>query len=153
MNILRELLCIWSDWKSLNGLSFLEDIYINFRKMEVVEISWLPHVWIHGSLHIQECRDQSEIYKEQRIQLLNNKFINGYFLGGMLDQLVDCKTCARTLCVQQNLNNKIKFQPCSAFSSEKRMNQGKTQCWVLFVISKATFTKTAIKTTFTHRFF
>ena len=40
----------------------------------------------------------------------------------------DCKTCARTLCVQQNLNNKIKFQPCSAFSSEKRMNQGKTQC-------------------------
>ena len=27
----------------------------------------------------------------------------------------------------------------------KRMNQGKTQCWALFVISKATFSKTAIK--------
>ena len=39
VNILRELLCIWSDWKSLNGLSFLEDLYINFRKMELVEIS------------------------------------------------------------------------------------------------------------------
>ena len=27
----------------------------------------------------------------------------------------------------------------------KRMNQGKTQCWALFVISKTTFTETAIK--------
>ena len=33
------------------------------------------------------------------------------------------------------------------------MNQGKTQCWVLFVISKATFTETAIKTKFLDRFF
>ena len=42
--------------------------------------------------------------------------------------IAQLKTCARTLCVQQNLNNKIKFQPCCAFSSEKRMNQGKTKC-------------------------
>ena len=35
---LRKL-CIWSDWKSLNGLSFLEDIFIKFRKTELVEIS------------------------------------------------------------------------------------------------------------------
>ena len=41
-------------------------------------------MWIHSSLHIQECRDQSEIYNYQRIQLLNNKFING-FLGDTLD--------------------------------------------------------------------
>ena len=33
------------------------------------------------------------------------------------------------------------------------MNQGKTQCWALFVISKATFTETAIKTKFLDRFF
>ena len=39
VNILRELLCIWSDWKSLNGLNFLEDIYIKFRVTELVEIS------------------------------------------------------------------------------------------------------------------
>ena len=38
-NILRERLFIWSDWKSLNGLSFLEYIYIKFRKTELVEIS------------------------------------------------------------------------------------------------------------------
>ena len=34
VNILRELFCIWSDWKSLNGLSFLEDIYIKLKKAE-----------------------------------------------------------------------------------------------------------------------
>ena len=46
--------------------------------MEQVEISQLPRVWTHGSLH------QSEIYNQQRIQLLNNKLING-FLGGTPD--------------------------------------------------------------------
>ena len=39
VNILRELLCIGSDWKSLNGLNVLEDIYIKFREIELVEIS------------------------------------------------------------------------------------------------------------------
>ena len=34
-----SLYLIWSDWKSLNGLSFLEDIYTKFRKTELVEIS------------------------------------------------------------------------------------------------------------------
>ena len=32
VNILRELLCIWSDWKSLNGLDFIEDIYVKLRE-------------------------------------------------------------------------------------------------------------------------
>ena len=39
VNILRELLCIWSDWKSLNGLKFLEYIYIKFKETELVQIS------------------------------------------------------------------------------------------------------------------
>ena len=39
VNILWELPCIWSDWKSLNGLNLLEDIYIKFRETELVEIS------------------------------------------------------------------------------------------------------------------
>ena len=39
VNILRELLCSWSDWKSLNGLNVLDDIYIKFRETELVEIS------------------------------------------------------------------------------------------------------------------
>ena len=38
-------------------------------------------------------------------------------------------------------------------NTRKRMNQGETQCWALFVISKATYTKTAIKTKFVDRFF
>ena len=38
------------------------------------------------SLHMQECRKESEIYNYKLIQLLNhNKLING-ILGDMLDQ-------------------------------------------------------------------
>ena len=37
--------------------------------------------WIHGSLRIQECRDEYEIYNYRRIQPVNNKFIKG-ILGG-----------------------------------------------------------------------
>ena len=36
--------------------------------------------------------------------------------------------------------------------ARNRVNRGKTQCWALFVISKATFTKTAIKPKFHDRF-
>ena len=39
VNNLQELVCIWSDWKSLNELKFLEDIYIKFRETKQVEIS------------------------------------------------------------------------------------------------------------------
>ena len=39
VNILRELLCIWSDWKYFNGLDFLEDVQIKFRETELVEMS------------------------------------------------------------------------------------------------------------------
>ena len=39
VNNLRKLVCIWSDWKSLNELKFLEDIYIKFRETKLVEIS------------------------------------------------------------------------------------------------------------------
>ena len=35
----------------------------------------------------------------------------------------------------------------------KHMNQRKKQCWTLFVIPKATFKKTVIKTKFIDRFF
>ena len=37
--------------------------------------------------------------------------------------------------------------------TRKHMNQGITQYWALFVISKANFTKTAIKTKFVNKFF
>ena len=35
----------------------------------------------------------------------------------------------------------------------KHMNRGKTQCWAIFVISKATFTKTVIEPKFDDRLF
>ena len=37
---------------------------------------------IHGSMHVQECREESKIYTYQQIQLSNNKFINGIWGGG-----------------------------------------------------------------------
>ena len=39
---------------------------------------------MHGSLRMQECIDESEIYNYQQIHPLNNKLING-ILGGTLD--------------------------------------------------------------------
>ena len=52
------------------------------------QIQGLPRVWIHGSLRMQECTDESNIYNYQRIQLSNNKFINGIF--GVRLTWVDC---------------------------------------------------------------
>ena len=41
-------------------------------------------MWIHGALYMQERKDESQIYNYQRIQLSNDKFMNG-ILAGMLD--------------------------------------------------------------------
>ena len=63
----------------------IENVWMNkiFSKT-FTSISQLPSVRIHGSLRIQECRDESEIYIYQWIQLSNNKFINE-ISGGTLD--------------------------------------------------------------------
>ena len=53
----------------------------------------------------------------------------------------------------QKLYNRLKASRLARFlKTRKHVNQGKTQCWALFVISKATFTKTAIKPKFVDRF-
>ena len=40
-------------------------------------------MWIHGSLRMQECRDESEIYNCQQTQLSNKKkFIDQWNFGG-----------------------------------------------------------------------
>ena len=46
--------------------------FIIVMKTELVEISYLPRVWIHCSFRMQECRDDTEINNYQRIQLSNN---------------------------------------------------------------------------------
>ena len=53
-----------------------------FSSKTFTSISQLPSVRIHGSLHMQEGRDESEINIYQWIQLSNNKFINGISGGG-----------------------------------------------------------------------
>ena len=51
------------------------------------------------------------------------------------------------------VNNRLKASTLVQFwKTRKRVNQGKTQCWALFVISKATLTKTAIKPKFFKNF-
>ena len=49
----------------------------NISSKTFTSISQLSSVRIHRSLRMQECRDESEIYIYQWIQLANNKFING----------------------------------------------------------------------------
>ena len=60
-----------------------------FSSKTFTSISQLPSVRIHGSSRMQECRDESEIYIYQWIQLLNNKFINSFRAGVRLTWL-DC---------------------------------------------------------------
>ena len=80
----RELLCIWTDRKSLNGWNFLKDIL--FRETELVEISVTASRVNSQLTHARMRRDESEICKYQRIQLLNNKFISlNVILRGTLD--------------------------------------------------------------------
>ena len=49
-----------------------------------------------------------------------------------------------------NRINASRFAPFR--KTRKHVNRGQTQCWALFVISKATFTKTAIKPNLDDRF-
>ena len=84
---LRGLICleglIWYYLKfkliKCRGMKIFEWIKLLRRHLRQIQGNWggrnfkLPHVWLHGSLRMQECRDESEIYIYKRIQLLNNK--------------------------------------------------------------------------------
>ena len=78
-------------------------------------------MWIHGSLRMQEWRDKSEIHIYQRIQLSNNKFING-ILGVRLTWL-DCKAVAPS--VNHTMRRWV-FRPKLHISGLK-IHRGKTQ--------------------------
>ena len=75
---------------------------IKFKKTVLAELSWIPCVWIHCSLHMQECKDETEIYNYQWIQPSNNKFINAILLV--------CLTCpdCNTKIIKLNYNIFIK---------------------------------------------
>ena len=86
--MLRELLCIWTDWESLNGWNFLEDIYIKFRETELVEISQVPRVWSHGSLRMQGCRDE---LKSTSTNGFNFRITNSFMVSyGVRFTWLDC---------------------------------------------------------------
>ena len=73
---------------------------------------------------------------QRKIQ--TNLLLCGCFRKGFITHSF-CKWPLYT-CLPLNASTLARFQ-----NTWKRMNQGKTQCWALFVISKATFSKTAIK--------
>ena len=43
------------------------DRFCDLKWLQDWELSWLPRVWIHCSLRVQKCRDESEICNLQRI--------------------------------------------------------------------------------------
>ena len=57
------------------------DISFKFKKTELSEIPDLPHMSIHCSLWMQECRDESEIYNYWQAHPSNDKFIKGILEG------------------------------------------------------------------------
>ena len=60
-------------------------IFIKFRReTELVEVSLTASRVNSRPLHMQECRDESEIYNYQGIQHSNNECINT-ILGGTFD--------------------------------------------------------------------
>ena len=67
----------WIFYENFSVFGQIENVWMNkISSKTFTSISQLPSVRIHGSLSMQECRDESEIYIYQWIQLSNNKFIN-----------------------------------------------------------------------------
>ena len=79
-----------------------EDIDIKFKKINVVEISWLPCVWIHCLLRVQQCSDESKSTTTKkwfsRLICIDTDFfasLNGYTdLPLIFYLLVDCVSVA-----------------------------------------------------------
>ena len=121
VNNLRELVCIWSDWKSLNELKFLEDIYIKFRETKLVEIrkSWSRN-WIaceftaHYACKNVEMNLKSTTANRLNFRIKKNLLING-ILGGTLDLV--CYTAVFSVVTQRSspltaAENRTTFLSC-----------------------------------------
>ena len=92
------------------------------------------------------------------INMQTNLRLLGCFRKDSVSQLIRFANYPYTFYNQLN-QEKVKVYPLLANGSWrvfektwKHVNPGKTQCWALFVISTATFTKTAIKPKFDDRF-
>ena len=61
-------------WVDKIALKTLTSIQGNWAGRNVITAL----VWIHSSLCMQECRDESEIYNYQQIQLMNNSLMESW---------------------------------------------------------------------------
>ena len=109
MNFLGWLLCIWSDWNIFEWTKLLWRHYIKFKKAKLVETSYLPSMWIHCSIYT--CRDESEIYNYQWIQLSNNILL---FINGILG--------VHFTWLDYNQPSKLKFLCCCHFGCHLATN-------------------------------
>ena len=66
-------------------------------------------------MHIQECRDESKIYKNQQIQLLNNTLITEILEGGGYTRPDLIVTCTCTMAVSQNMTKTSKLTNLTIF--------------------------------------
>ena len=64
VNISRELLCIWSDWKFFNGLNFLRDVQIKFWEINLAGRNVLT-AWRMNSRPHTQARMQRWIWNLQ----------------------------------------------------------------------------------------
>ena len=75
MNILQELLCIWSDWKSLNGLSFLEAGLLIFRGKKA------NFLGIFRGKFVEKLANFAGFSGEESQNSRKNRLISGIFAG------------------------------------------------------------------------
>ena len=75
MNILREVLCIWSDWKSLNGLSFLEAGLLIFCGKKA------NFLGIFRGKFAEKLADFAGFSREESQNSRKNRLISGIFAG------------------------------------------------------------------------
>ena len=95
-----SLICIWSNWKSLNGLNLLDDIYTtiqgnwagrNFMIASRVNSWFITHArpWQRWIWNLQLPKDD---------QLSNNKFINGSILNPSVYRFLNAHVTSGKLC-------------------------------------------------------
>ena len=109
-------------------MKIFEWIKLLRRHLRQIQGNWggrnfkLPHVWLHSSLRMQECRDESDIYIYQRFQLLNNK--EGCVRLGNLD--LDFEIGFSDFAIEREIRKQISLprNPSSWWVSIKKSKSG-----------------------------
>ena len=118
---------------------FLEMLYATYS-LEFPLLGEVSQKSIRGIRDIlQVLQKEFKLCMHWRLDLIQTNFL---LFGRFRKGFITHSFCKWPLYTRKPLNAStlVRFQ-----NTWKRMNQGKTQCWALFVISKATFSETASK--------